>query len=297
MNRTLLIAALAFAACASPDAQISDTTSGATSAGGELKPVEVSSRSLQGTDPDGAIAWNADGTVRVDRDLRRRFDYLLSTLGETSLAQVRASLAADLRPLAPKAGVNAVLGLFDAYTACLSSASQLKGLSASDRLTAVHALRVKALGASTAQAFFQDEEALDAWATSRRAAQAQGQDLASLAALQPASQRNAEQELAELTRTTAETAAFDARAASAAERFSTRQARLGATVAQNLAALDQAHAKWNARVASFRTARDAVQADSSLDEPGRQKALSAILSRDFSEPEARRVRALELDPR
>jgi len=304
-THVLLLTALAFvSACStgSSTAALSDQLPASETSGDALRPVEVSSPSLQGTDPDGAVGFGADGTVRVDRALRRRFDYLLSTLGEATLAQVRASLKADLKPVASASSAASALALFDAYTAYLQAVDQLRPLANMDRLQVLHDLRVRALTAPVAQAFFEDEERVDAWALGSRAtlsrtelsAQQRTDAQLALAAGLSADARSTLDELVEIKRITDETAAFDASGASAQQRRVAREARLGTTAAQRLAELDAAHARWSARVAAFRVERDALEADATLDAAGRRRALETILSRDFSLPEGRRVRALEL---
>jgi len=260
--------------------------------------------SLQGAEADGAVGWNPDGAVRLDGDLRRRFDFLLAGLGELTLAQVRARLERDVASIAPAERVARVMEAFDRYLAYLGGVSQLGGSGSlgESRLSELHALRVRVLGPEMARAFFEEDEQAAERTIDRQALLARsdlGEDarreaLAEVDDRRPPAEREALEREAQLQTTLAETTALEARAAGVEERRAVRAARLGATVAQRLVDLDDERARWAARVDAFRRARDAVLADDVLDDASRRRALSGILERDFSEPERRRVRALEL---
>jgi lipase chaperone LimK len=53
-------------------------------------------RSLEGTRPDGDIQLGADGTLVVDAELERLFDYYLSTVGEKSIDEILAEIEREL---------------------------------------------------------------------------------------------------------------------------------------------------------------------------------------------------------
>lgn len=263
--------------------------------------------SLQGAEADGAVGWNPDGTLRLDRGLRRRFDFLLAGLGELTLAQVRARLERDVASVAPADRAARVMEAFDRYVAYLGGVGQLRGGQGSlgeSRLSELHALRVRVLGPQMARAFFEEDEQAAERTIDRQALltrsdlseDARREALAAVDDRRPGAEREALDRGAQLQTTLAETAALEASAASAEERRAVRTARLGATVAQRLADLDDERARWATRVDAFRRARDAVLADDALDGASRRRALSGIVERDFSEPERRRIRALELGP-
>jgi lipase chaperone LimK len=75
---------------------------------------------------------------------------------------------------------------------------------------------------------------------------------------------------------------------SAEDRLRLRTAKVGAEAAQRLGALDDERAKWTARFEAFKAARRALEPLDAEDE----KVLAALLERDFTEPERRRVQAL-----
>lgn len=304
-----LVAALVFSWASGGDAPASSATADrglaplaprqtSTTAAPDSVPVPETPPSLRGAELDGELGWNPDGSLRIDLALRRRFDHLLSALGEVTLAQVRARLAADVAPVATAAQLSAVLAAFDRYTGYLSAVDRLAPLAdPKARLEKLHALRVELLGDEMARAFFEDEERADAWALERRALQARvdlsaEEKAAALRELDlklPAEARAFVQDATTLQQTLEETAAFEAGGASPEARRAAREARLGAEAAQRLGELDEQRAKWNARLEAFRKERAVLEP---LTDEGRRR-LDAVLERDFDEPERRRVRALE----
>ncbi len=265
----------------------------------------VTPRSLQGADADGEVGWNSDGTVRLDRGLRRRFDFLLAALGEVTLGQVRARLEGDVASVAPPERAARVMEVFNRYVSYLERVSHLGGTTDVERLVELHALRVQALGPEMARAFFEDEEETDARTLDRRAVlersdlgeSARAAALAAVEERRPRPEREALERGALVQETLTQTAALEASGATPEQKQEARAARFGTTTAGRLADLDAERARWSARVDAFRRARDTVMADEALDDDSRRRSLGAILEHDFSAPEQRRIRALELGPK
>ncbi len=245
--------------------------------------VSGSPASLKGAELDGEVSWYADGAVRLDLALRRRFDHLLSALGEVSLAQVRARLETELTPSAPAEHVRAVMAVFDRYVAYLEAVGRLEASAdPKQRLEQLHALRVEKLGAELARAFFDDEERADTWAVERaalvRSGEATPESLAKL-------DEQLTPEARELLKDTQELRdAIDTEGLDADARRKQREDKFGPEAAARLGELDDERAKWNARVEAFRAQKETLDA----------RELEQVLERDFTEPERRRVRALVL---
>lgn len=245
--------------------------------------------SLKGAELDGEISWLNDGSVRIDLALRRRFDHLLSAIGEVSVAQVRTRLANELKPVAPVAHVTRVLEVFDRYVKYLDAAGRVQPeADLKKRLAQAHALRVEKLGEEVTRAFYADEEASDAWAIERRELIASGQATPEKLAELDAKLAPEARETAVLLDTVNDTDQFEAAGLNADERRKIREAKVGAEAAQRLGELDDQRAKWTAKFEDFKAKRKALEPIDADD----QKQLDAILERDFSEPERRRVEAL-----
>lgn len=75
--------------------------------------------------------------------------------------------------------------------------------------------------------------------------------------------------------------------------FAVRASRPGPEAAERPAALDAKPAAWKQRLADYRAARDALRADSGLDESERARALEALRRERFEGAELERVRALD----
>ncbi len=111
--------------------------------------------SLQGSELDGEIEVDSLGQLVVTRGLRRRFDYLLSQVGEKTLTEIRSDLA-ESTALESRAEV---LIWYDRYLRLLERVpNAIVGQPPVQRLERLHALREQLLGQTVAQTFYQDEE-------------------------------------------------------------------------------------------------------------------------------------------
>jgi lipase chaperone LimK len=262
--------------------------------------------SLHGTDIDGALVVEADGHFRPTPDALDFFDYFLAASGEEPPEAIRARIRAAVEARLEEPARSEVLALLDRYLAYREAARALYGdataaLDLERRFQRLRELRREAFGAEVAEALFGAEEAR--WRLDlerRRIAEDEGlseeeraRELARL-----------EQELPEAVRATksATTAALTLRqdearlradGASAAEISALRERRFGKEAADRLDALDTRRSEWNARVRSYREARDALLAEP-LDDPGEQQAaLDALRNDSFVGPERRRIEALD----
>lgn len=250
--------------------------------------------SLRGAAIDGELSFDADGRLTADLGLRRLFDHFLSLSGEFSLADMRRLIDDTVRSMHGDAAADQAAGWFERYLTLLRAmdvaAFPTDPLA---RAEALHALRRQHLGEDAARAMFGDEEAALDLALARRAvlhagdlpADERARLLEALEETQPAALREVrlDSESAELAER--QTRRFDALAADAATRHAERAALWGEEAAQRLARLDAERADWDARVAHYLSARDALGAD--------PQALDAWLRGNFSDTERRRLAALE----
>lgn len=260
--------------------------------------------SLRDSAPDGAVTLDAQGRVRPSMELRRLFDYFLSAIGELDLAAIRALLLAHVRSLHGDAIASDAAALFDRYVAfqqAQAAADVPTGQSQRDRLAQLKELRRRLLDADMAEAFFGAEERYTEYTLARR-------EIATDSALDDATRRRRIDELeAQLApeqraqmreANTPELVAeqnrqFETLALDAATRQSEREALFGAEAADRLAQLDAERVAWDARVASYRQARDALRADTGLDPVARDRAITQLRARSFDEAEHQRIAALE----
>ncbi|HEY0193784.1 MAG TPA: lipase secretion chaperone, partial [Kofleriaceae bacterium] len=173
-------------------------------------------------------------------------------------------------------------------------------------LDRIHDLRARWFTTPVREAFFADEEAALRNAVARRdvlqdKALTEAERQAKLAALEaqlPAADRAARAAATAPIDQMARDAELRAQGASEAAIAAARAAKLGPEAAQRLAALDQARAAWDDRLAAFRAARAALLADGSLSDDERQARVAALLASSFTPQEQLRVAAIEhLPPR
>jgi lipase chaperone LimK len=227
-------------------------------------------------------------------DARRLFDYFLASAGEEPEEKIRARIVAVIdRRLSGDAARDAT-ALLDRY---LAYRERARHATTREELLAA---RRDILGAD-ADPFFADVTPLEELAV-ETARLANDPDLT---ADQRAARRAAlEAELPEsLRRTRAEVVAplnlmqqEDALRAAGASPETIRALReqmAGPAAADRLDALDRAHADWDARVASYREARAAIEADPSLPNAERAHEIDALLAARFTAPERLRIAALD----
>ena len=268
----------------------------------EVAPPANVPASLEGTEPDGAITADAAGHLVIDLELRRLFDHFLAATGEEPIAVIRARIIAVLRARLPAAAAAEAIALLDRYLGYRNAARGLTApASPAAGLAQIHDLRVTWLSAAVAKALFGSEEASIYAALARRDIAAdpalseaeRARRLAALEAARPTADRAARAAatapLDEMNRE----AAMRAAGASDDQLSAARTAALGAEAAARLAALDRAHAAWDARLGRYRAERAALQADGALDDAERSRRIAALQARSFSAAEQLRVAALD----
>ena len=255
-------------------------------------------RSQSGTEPDGVVRFAPDGSVQVDLELKRRFDYHLAALGERGWTDIRAAFASELRRGTSAPAAEKALALFDRYVRCLQDAASIDpSLTARARLQAQHALRVKELGEEMARGFYASEEREDEAGLDLRA-------LAERTDLTPEARTALEAKAnAGLGSTTEQVLAGSAElqgaqaleGSSPSDRRAARESRYGAEAAARLETLDQSQAAWKEELDAFRSDVKAIRSDATMSEPQRQASIDSQLAR-YPAPEQRRLRALVLNP-
>jgi lipase chaperone LimK len=260
--------------------------------------------SLRDSTPDGAVTLDATGRVHTDLPLRRLFDYFLSAIGEMDIAGIRALLIAHVRALHGDAVAAQVAALFDRYVdyqRALSSVPAVPGEDLRARHERLRELRLRLLDPAMAEAFFGDEERYvdytldrrDLLADTRLAPADRDARLAELEERLTPGQRTQMREANAAVLVDEQNRQFDAMRMDHAQRQAEREALFGAEAAQRLAEVDVEIAAWDARVATYVRARDAIRADARLDATARERAVNDLRARSFDAAEQRRVGSLE----
>ncbi|TLY50764.1 MAG: hypothetical protein E6K53_09445 [Gammaproteobacteria bacterium] len=262
----------------------------------------VQEDSLRDTEVDGGITFDANGRPRADRDLRRLFDYFLARTGEREPAAIRADLRMHLRDaLHLDAGAQAqVMDWFDKYVAVQRATVEMVRSGDLRRDAArLRDLHRGLLGDELARAWFGTDDDYASYTAERlRLAQDKSlsaadktQRLADIEAKMDPVERENYHAATDFQVASMQSREFAAAGTDATTRHDERAALWGEEAATRLGALDQAEADWNARVAAYARARDALLANSALSSDARETQLAALLM-GFSEAERRRVLSL-----
>ncbi len=255
------------------------------------------SRSLGGTQPDGALRLTADGHFAADADSIARFDYFLSSHGEMSLDQVRHTLLAHIhQQLPPQAAAEASM-LLEQYLSFRQQAEQLtsSSTSAEDMLAAyskMGQLRDQIFGPALSQQLFGEEEQRQATLMERYLVQ-QRSDLqgserdAARQALQAslaADERQVLRQREQLSRL-----GTNPQRTESTELQRQRSEAFGSEAALRLAKLDAERSAWQQRVRDYQQARQQLLVDQTLSPAQRTGAEQQLLASHFSPEERLRI--------
>jgi lipase chaperone LimK len=280
--------------------------------------------SLSGTAPDGLMALQAGllnplpGSCReagcstlAYGELKRLFDYYLSTVGEQTIdaitLQIRQVLAQNLQPgQLPQA--QRLLDRYIAFKAALLKLEQEFAKkpeaerSLRTRFLAMQGLRDRYFNAEEAQAMFGLEDANDLDALARLeitqdtklSAEEKRSRLAALDQQMPRALREDREAPRALIRLEAQIAALRTQGAGDDEIFRARAKALDTAAAGRLAELDQDERQWRQRIESYLADRTrALQQLADAPESEKQAAVADLQQARFNELERKRLAAYE----
>lgn len=269
---------------------------------GDLPPTP---RSLEGTEVDGELRADADGNLVIEPDIRRVFDYFLSTVGEDDVEQVKSRIALHLAEVLPDSAARQAWELFERYEAygeAMEALPQHDGTVAGmgESLKQRQQLRQEWLGQNVAESFYGFDDAFDNYTLARMAVQqdeslSAEEQAARLQALEddlPAPVREVRQRANLPVQVSQDVAALREAGASDYEIRALREAALGREAAERLEALDQQRAQWDQRYADYRR-QVAEIAASGLAPEDQEREVTRLRESTFDEQERRRVQALD----
>jgi lipase chaperone LimK len=262
--------------------------------------------SLRGTEVDGAFQVDEAGNLVITPDIRRIFDYFLSTIGEESLEQSLARLRAYIDAQLPEPARSQAHTLFNQYLqykqeliALEIDLPQSADLSAlTQREAAVKALRERIFTAEAVEAFFGTEQRYNDFTLQRLAvlhdqSLSEEEKTARVQQLRDALPEDLQEQA--VTRLQAElrqqTQALQANGGSAADIRRLRQQTVGVEATERLEQLDGKRAQWQQRLSSFQTQRQAINANEGLSQADKDQATVRLLEDNFSDTERLRVDA------
>ena len=258
-------------------------------------------RSLRGTRIDGGLAVGADGHFVPGPEARRLFDYFLTASGEEPPDRTRARIVAEIARRLPEPAASEAVALLNRYLDYRTRASSLEtGGDLTEDVESLARLRAEVLGPANSRALFGDDQAVAAHAAEAARIAADGslspderaRRIAALDAGLPAAAREARARvLGPLALAKAE-AQLRAHGATAEDIRKLREQTVGPEAAARLAALDERRAQWQRRLDDFRTARQAIESDATLDVAERDRRIQELVTERFTPAERLRVQAL-----
>jgi len=279
-----------------------------------LPPLPPLPRSLRDTQHNVRLHSDAQGNLILSADILHLFEFYLTALSEESLEvclnRISRDLAAQLQGAALEQARDLLRRYLDFKIALgdlhnLPAIMDSQGRYALDaiqlRQQQVRALRQQHFSSSEYPVFFQEQDDYDAFMQQQlQLAEDQtldaGQRQEAIAQLEqqlPESIRQAREEATRETRLYEQVERMKQQGASAEQLFQLRAQVLGHEAATALAQLDEQHAQWNKRLASYEQERAAIE-QSGLSPQDKQSAVASLIEQRFQPDERPQVEALEL---
>ncbi len=293
-----------------PQANTPTTTIPSSTPATQLPPerAQATPNSFTGTQVDGIFRVDANGDLLISEDIRRIFDYFLSSVGEESLARSLERLRAYIAGQLEQPAEAQALTLLDQYLTYKRelvllerNLPQLANLEAlRHREQTVQALRARLFSDDVRQAFFAREEAYNRFTLERLAIQQDASlDAAGKAAAVDRLRESLPEELqanvlpqlqADLRNRTSE---LRAQGASAEQIRQLRLQLVGADATQRLEELDRKRDAWKQRVRAYSEAKAEIEANPGLSASDREAAIRQLAEDSFDEHERLRLDAAE----
>lgn len=258
--------------------------------------------SFRGTQVDGSFHVDAAGNLLVSEEIRRIFDYFLSSTGEEPLSSSVERLGTYIASQLEAPAEGQALALLDQYLRYKSELVQLErdrpqlsgveGLR--QRETSVQALRARIFSAEAHQAFFAQEEAYNQFSLERLAIRHDTSldDAAKAAALDRLLASLPGAVLPQLqTELRSQTAALQAQGGTPAQIRRLRQQLVGAEATVRLEALDQQRQDWKQRLEAYQREEAKIEANPGLSASDKSTALATLAEERFDESERLRLAA------
>jgi len=281
---------------------------------GRLPALPPLPRSLRDTQHNVRLHSDAQGNLILSADILHLFEFYLTALSEepleASLNRISRDLATQLQGPALEQARDLLRRYLDFKIALgelhnLPAIMDNQGRYALDairlRQQQVQALRQQHFSSTEYPVFFQEQDDYDAFmqeqlqlAENQNLGARQRQEaIAQLEQQLPESLRKAREEATRETRLYEQVELMKQQGASAEELFQLRTQVLGNEAATALAQLDEQHAQWDKRLASYEQERAAIE-QSGLSPQDQKMAVASLIEQRFEPDERSQIEALEL---
>jgi len=254
--------------------------------------------SLQDTEFDGGVLTDLEGQVILDQNLRRLFDYLLSSVGELNLDQIHALLKEHLVQQLSFTQAQQVLDLFQRYVQYLDAVGQMTGSDLLARHESIKILRRNFFDENLSEAFFGIDEQYADYTIERMLIESDKNLSESektrlfneLEAQMPSRLLETQLNATQHHQVISDTRILDEIGANQTQRFDFRAEVYGEDVATRLAQLDTERQNWLAQKDYYLQHRAAIEVNAELNQTQRSSALIALF-KGMDEAQIRRLEA------
>ena len=278
-------------------------------------PEKLKNTSLKGTTIDGLYPVDEQGNLLLSKDIKNRFEYFLSTMGEFPLEQVLDMIKEDIALNLVSPAKEQALKLFDDYVAYKYALSELEAsLSAPEdyeindiermraQLQQMRDVRRNYLDVEAVDAFFGFDEMYDDFMLARLEIQNNRQltdeeKAAQLSGLEQGlpqdvqDMRNETQRVSQVFQLTQE---IKESGGTAEDVYKINEQEFGQEAAQRLQLLDQQRDEWQSRVNIYISQKQGIEADENLTEAEKLAAVSELKASTFEASEYHKLSAYEL---
>lgn len=274
----------------------------------------LANTSLKGTEIDGLYPVDDDGNLVLSDDIKHRFEYFLSLMGEFPQEDVLQFVRDDIQLNLDEPARSQAHQLFKDYIAykhtLVMLESQLQApaeyeVADTQRLRAqleqLRALRTQHLGNDVADAFFGFDDIYDEYMLSRieimnnrQLTEAERQQqLIGLQNQLPQGLQQMRQETERVSEAFRTASKMKQAGASDEDIFKYHSQQFGQDAAFRLDELAQQREQWQLRIQNYLAAKKAIEADETMTKHEQRAAIEALGEARFSEAERKRLAAYE----
>ena len=264
--------------------------------------------SLRGTSIPGYFALTDDGNLVVTPSLKSMIDYFLAALGEEPIETIIGRIEEYFTKHLSEPARSQAIGVLAEYISYKEALIDLEGFVADNNLVASSGhdyltlfeyrrdARMNSLSAEVYEAFFAEEDALDAYTAAvlqrKRDAREDGVQSGSLVDLEGLLPEQ-EQNLKQLDRDRQKIQAAKEAGATAQELHELRRTVYDEETVQRFAEADQKQSAWDARFAEYRQKRELVLNTNGLSDSDKQLEIQALQASMFDVNERKRLATLD----
>lgn len=278
-------------------------------------PEHLKNTSLKGTSIDGLYPVDNQGNLLLSKDIKNRFEYFLSTMGEFEIAQVMDMIKEDIALNLVSPAKEQALKLFDDYIAYKYALADLEASLDTPEDYEIHDIermrsqlqqmrnvRREYLSSDAVDAFFGFDEMYDDFMLARLevqnnqqlSAQEKQQQLDGLEDSLPQDVKIMREETQRISQVFLLTEEVKKQGGTEQDVYDINEQEFGQEAAQRLQVLEQQRQQWQNRVNRFMVKKHSIEQDENLSDAEKSRAIENTRSTMFEQTEYTKLSAYEL---